>query len=424
MFKFIHTADIHLDSPLRGLSQYEGAPVDLLRNATRLAFSKLIDMALEEEVAFIVIAGDLYDGDWRDFNTGLFFVSEMNRLRRNNIRCFLLYGNHDAESQLTKNLPLPDNVSVFGTRKSQTFNLDDIHVALHGHSFKQRDTVDNLAADYPEPVSDAFNIGVLHTGLGGYAAHAKYAPCTLDQLKFKGYDYWALGHIHKQEVLHENPHIIFSGNLQGRHIREQGAKGAVLVTVGENTITDMEWIYPDCVRWTQLEIDLTTHNSHEEALRISKEAMQKAIDQEADRRTLVIRLILNNISPELCHSIMLGEAYFRAELQSLATGSHGEALWIEKIKFKVFSKTAAQPLKNHQDAVYELQGLLAEAPKDPALIHKINKDLGVLLSRLPLEIRSNSDLEFLLNLKEKKTGKLVEEVTPFLLSFLRELEEG
>ena len=186
MFKFIHAADIHLDSPLRGLSQYDGAPVDLLRSATRQAFTRLVDISLEEEASFVIIAGDLYDGEWRDFNTGLFFVAEMNRLRQKGIRCFLLQGNHDAESQLTKNLPLPDNVSVFGTRKAETFVLDDIQVAVHGHSFKQRDTFENLATDYPDPNSGAFNIGVLHTGLEGYAAHAKYAPCTLNQLKAKG----------------------------------------------------------------------------------------------------------------------------------------------------------------------------------------------------------------------------------------------
>lgn len=423
MFKFIHTADVHLDSPLRGLSQYDGAPVDLLRNATRLAFSKLIDIALEEEVAFVVIAGDLYDGNWKDFNTGLFFVSEMNRLRKNGICCFLLYGNHDAESQITKNLPLPDNVSFFQTRKAQTFNLKDLHVAIHGHSFKQRDTVDNLAMDYPEPVSGKFNIGVLHTGIEGYAAHARYAPCTLDQLKAKGYDYWALGHIHQQEVLHKNPHIIFPGNLQGRHIREQGAKGAALITVEENTVTDMEWIYPDVVRWTQLEIDLTAHKSREEILRISEEMMQKAIEQEAQGRTLVIRMILT-ICPELYSSIILDEAYFRAELQSLATGSHGDALWIEKIKLQVSQNITGQSNKDHQDAVYELQGLLAEATKDSDVIQTIKDNMVVLLNRLPSEIRSNSDLELLSYLVEGKTENLVEEITPFLLSSLIGLREG
>ncbi len=419
MFKFIHTADVHLDSPLQGLSQYEDAPVCLLRKATRSAFSKLIDMAIEEKVSFVIIAGDLYDGPWRDFNTGLFFVSEMHRLQKNEIRCYLLYGNHDAESQITKNLPLPDNVFPFPTRRAETFELRDIHVAIHGHSFKQRDIADNLATDYPEPVSDAFNIGVLHTGLERYAAHARYAPCTLDQLKAKGYDYWALGHIHKKEVLCENPYIVFPGNLQGRHIREQGAKGAALIIVEENTVTNMEWIYPDVVRWTQLEIDLTACKSHEEVLQISAEKMQGVVEQKAQGRTLAIRMILT-IRPELYSSITWDEAHFRAELQSLA---NGDVLWIEKTEFRVSPRLDEKSVKERQDAVFELQKMLGIATEDQALMEKINEDLAVLPSLLLPEIRSNSDLELLSCLEEEKTEKLIERVSPFLLSSLLGLQD-
>jgi len=419
MFKFIHTADIHLDSPLRGLSRYEGAPVDLLRKATRHAFTKLIDISLEEEVSFVIIAGDLYDGEWLDFNTGLFFVSEMNRLRQKSIRCFLLSGNHDAESQLTKSLPLPDNVSVFGSRTAETFTVDDIHVALHGQSFKQRDTFDNLAGDYPDPISGAFNIGVLHTGLEGYSAHAKYAPCTLNQLKVKGYDYWALGHIHQREILHEMPHIIFPGNLQGRHIREPGAKGAALVLVKEGSMVEINWIYPDVVRWILVELDLTSCHSREEALGIFEETVQNVVENEADGRTLAARVSFN-ISPELYHVLMQEETLFRAELQSLALGSHGEALWIEKVKFHVSPPSERVCQAVHHDAVSELQDMLSQAAEDPDLMQKITKDLEVLVSRLPSEIRADQDLELVNYLKEKKPEKLIEEVTPFLVSSLLE----
>ena len=419
MFKFIHTADIHLDSPLRGLSRYEGAPVDLLRNATRQAFTKLLDIALEEKVSFVIIAGDLYDGDWRDFNTGLFFVSEMNRLRQKGIRCFLLSGNHDAESQLTKNLPLPDNVSVFGSRTAETFTVDDIHVVLHGQSFKQRDIFENLAGDYPDPISGAFNIGVLHTGLEGYAAHAKYAPCTLNQLKAKGYDYWALGHIHQREVLNEMPHIIFPGNLQGRHIGEQGAKGAALVSVKDGSVAEIDWVYPDVVRWIFVEIDLTSCHSREEALGIFEETVQAVVEQEAEGRTLAARLLFT-ISAELHHALMQEETLFLAELQSLALGNHGEALWIEKVRFHVAPPREQVFQAVHHDAVSELQDMLAQAADDPDLMNKISKDLEVLVSRLPAEIRANPDLELVNYLKEKKPEKLIEEVTPFLVSSLLE----
>ncbi|MCP5069854.1 MAG: DNA repair exonuclease [bacterium] len=131
-WRFIHAADIHLDSQLKGLSAYEGAPVELLRTASRGAFSNLVDAALEEEVDFMVIAGDLYDGDWKDYNTGLFFSREMGRLDRAEIPVFVVYGNHDAESEITKQLSLPGNVQTFNVRNPQTHRLKDLKVALHG----------------------------------------------------------------------------------------------------------------------------------------------------------------------------------------------------------------------------------------------------------------------------------------------------
>lgn len=173
-FSFIHAADIHLDSPLVGLSAYEGAPFELLRGAPRAAFTNLIDEAIREKVNFMIIAGDLYDGDWPDANTGLFFAQEMGRLNRANIPVYIVNGNHDAESKLTKQLALPENVTVFSSRKPETHLIVDINVALHGQSFRDSKTEDNLAINYPKSKSDYFNIGILHTALEGHAAHASY----------------------------------------------------------------------------------------------------------------------------------------------------------------------------------------------------------------------------------------------------------
>ena len=181
-----------------------------------------------------------------------FFVAQMGRLREAHIPVYLLHGNHDAESQITRRLPLPDNVHVFGGQQPESFRIDDLDVVLHGQSYRQRDVSENLARSYPQPVDGTFNIGVLHTGLGGMGGHANYAPCSLDDLINKGYDYWALGHVHRAEVLHERPYIVFPGNLQGRHVRESGAKGARLVTVENNEIVDCAMVHTDVVRWAIL----------------------------------------------------------------------------------------------------------------------------------------------------------------------------
>ena len=177
--KFIHAADIHLDSPLDGLSAYTDAPLTLLRTATREAFTRLITEAIDQAVDFMVLAGDLYDGTWRDHNTGIFFCGEMGRLKKAGIPVYLLFGNHDAESEMTKKLQLPDNVFVFEARKPCTWRIEPLRVALHGQSFRQKETTENLATDYPPPLAGWFNIGVLHTALEGNAAHARYAPLQL-----------------------------------------------------------------------------------------------------------------------------------------------------------------------------------------------------------------------------------------------------
>jgi DNA repair protein SbcD/Mre11 len=177
-FRFIHAADIHLDSPLKGLAGHDGAASELIQTATREAFDNLISLAIEEDVAFVVIAGDLYDGDWKDYPTGLFFIKQAGRLASASIPLFLAYGNHDAESQITRSLALPDGTSVFSSKQPGTFELDEIGVALHGQSYRQRDISDNLVPAYPEPTPGRFNIGVLHTGLGGMGGHENYAPCS------------------------------------------------------------------------------------------------------------------------------------------------------------------------------------------------------------------------------------------------------
>ena len=283
-FRFLHAADIHLDSPLKGLAGQEGNAVERVRTATREAFDQLVGLAIDERVDFLIIAGDLYDGNWRDYKTGLFFVGGIGRLNKASITVYLLHGNHDAESQITKRLELPDNVHVFGTRKPETFDIGDLDVALHGQSFRQSDVTDNLVLDYPTPVSGAFNIGVLHTGLGGMGGHTNYAPCSLDDLVNKGYDYWALGHVHQAAVLHEKPHVVFSGNLQGRHIRETGAKGTSLVTVEENEIVDLSSVPCDVVRWVVLPVSLNAAASVGDVTERVRDALEFAVANEADGR--------------------------------------------------------------------------------------------------------------------------------------------
>ena len=173
---------------------YEGAPLEEIRGATRRAFSALIDLALDRRVDFVILAGDVWDGDWPDSGTGLFFIQETARLNNEGIPVFVVRGNHDAESRITKAMTFPDWIRIFDHRKPESFVLKDLSVVLHGQSFAQPDVTENIARGYPDPHADHINIGVLHTALEGYAAHSSYAPCTLAELHSKRYDYWVLGH--------------------------------------------------------------------------------------------------------------------------------------------------------------------------------------------------------------------------------------
>ena len=234
--RFLHAADIHLDSPLRGLDEYEGAPVDALRGATRKAFAALTQLAVAERVDLVILAGNLYDGDWPDYNTGLFFLNRVRELEQAGIPLVMLSGNHDAESVITRSISLPKSVFEFPTKRATTFRIEELKVALHGRSFPERAVTENYVLDYPDPVPGWFNIGVLHTSCDGRPGHATYAPCTVPQLKTLGYQYWALGHVHEYEELAWDPWIVFPGNLQGRSVRECGPKGAVLVDVEDGEV--------------------------------------------------------------------------------------------------------------------------------------------------------------------------------------------
>ncbi len=384
-FSFIHTADIHLDSPLRGLDGMEGPSVERIRTATRRAFDNLITEAVERKVDFVIIAGDLYDGDWRDYQTGLFFVGQMGRLSRAGIPVYILYGNHDAESQITKRLTLPDNVRVFSARKPETFSLENINVALHGRGYSDRDITENLAASYPAPVRGAFNIGVLHTGMGGMDGHANYAPCVLGELLAKGYDYWALGHVHQGRVISENPHVVFPGNLQGRHIRETGPKGAYIIAVDDNEISSFEPVYTDVVRWELLKIDAGGC----ERLSDIYERMRSAIEEEAgksDGRLLACRIELYGQSAIHDNLIISGDNLL-AEAHGAAHALGDGAAWVERVV------VSTDPDRRHDtdtgEILGDLYGILRGAEEDADLQNLLKSDLSEIISRLPSDIRSD-----------------------------------
>jgi DNA repair exonuclease SbcCD nuclease subunit len=413
--KFIHTADIHLDSPLSGLAAYKDAPADLLRTVTRDAFTRLIDLAIEETVDFMVIAGDLYDGTWKDYNTGHFFCREMGRLNKVNIPVYLLYGNHDAESEMTKKLTLPANVHTFESRKAHTFRIDALKVALHGRSYKEAATLDNLAASYPVPVLGWLNIGVLHTALGGYAAHANYAPCTLAELTAKSYQYWALGHVHEHAILQKDPWVVFPGNLQGRHIRETGARGAMLVTADETGIQSVERVLVDALRWHKTEVDVSSAATLPEVSRLVGQAFEQLMVDTPQNIYLCVRVCIQGKTA--AHGELFGlEKQLREDILGQAAALGMDRLWVEKVCLETEPRVDAAQMATRSDAIADLQKFLADAPDDPALLASLLEDLRPLVDKMPIEVVHG--VPELHAIRNGDVAGIVKSVTPGLLAYL------
>ncbi|GGF54667.1 metallophosphoesterase [Azorhizobium oxalatiphilum] len=376
-FRFLHAADLHLDSPLRGLAR-RGEAAGAFVEATRRALENLVAKAIELEVAFLIIAGDVYDGDWKDYATGQFFVRQMGRLARANIKVFLIRGNHDAESVITRNLPLPDNVHSFPVGAAESIGLPALGVTLHGRGFGTRHVPENVVLSYPPAASGQFNIGLLHTSLTGREGHDVYAPCTVEDLTRLGYDYWALGHIHQREVVSESPAVVFPGNLQGRHARETGPKGATLVSVENGRIMQMEALALDVARFAHVELDLSGLADipafHAAAGRVLAEARA-----EAEGRPLALRLTLTGRTDLHAHLTAHAEQVHE-DMQALAFHAGADVL-IEKVRLATSARQqAVQALE-----LAGFEAILDEVAADPAFRADLAATLAILRGKAPVE---------------------------------------
>lgn len=374
-FHFLHAADIHLDRSLNGLRPRDDVDFQL---APRLAFANLVDEAIDTESAFLLLAGDIYDGAWKDSGTGLFFNRQMGRLREAGIRVYVIYGNHDAQSAMPKTLHPPDNVRVFANHTPETFQLDEFKVALHGQSFPDPDTRDNLAAGYPAPKPGFLNIGLLHTALEGMPPHAPYAPCSLAQLCAFGYDYWALGHVHGHQVLAQDPWVVFPGNLQGLHVNEPGRRGAVRVSVKDGRIVGVEQVFVDVLRWGKVEVNLDGVTDQPEAWRRLSQTLQEAA-RAAEDRHLSVRVTFTGATP-LHAWLMLHPAQVEEEVLGQAAGV-SDAVSIERVRVQT-RDVSVRNVGEHGDALADLQSYLDQAALDPEFLDGLREVLTPVLAEL------------------------------------------
>lgn len=389
--KFVHAADLHIDSPLRGLERYEGAPVELMRGATRRAVEHLVDLCLEEEAKLLLLCGDLYDGDWKDYSTGLFFCHQMARLRQADVSVVWIRGNHDAASRLTQHLRPPEHVQELSHVRPATLEreIDGVSVALHGQGFSKPKATDDLTQRYPAPVPGAFNIGLLHTALDGREGHDPYAPCRVESLQNKGYDYWALGHVHQREVVARDPWIVFPGNLQGRHARETGAKGATLVHVQGGRVVEAEHRALDEVRWVHVVFDASQAASTDDVIDAVRERLANEVAR-AEGRTVAARVSV--VGASRAHALLsLNSERVEQEIRVSALDVGREATWIEKVVLRTRMLGEPLLLRERNDPMGALLRALESLRNDDAELVALAEELGELRRKLPRELLDGPD---------------------------------
>jgi DNA repair protein SbcD/Mre11 len=380
-FRFVHAADIHLDSPLLSLDEYPGAPVEEIRLATRKALRKLVDFAIESGAAFLVIAGDLFDGEWRDCNTGLYFISEVKRLRDAGIQAYIELGNHDAANRMTNGLPWPDHIRFFDHKHPERIPVPGCDATLYSQSFRLPHVEEDLTSTWPMGDPGSFNIGVLHTSASGDPGHELYAPCSLDSLRSRRYQYWALGHIHTRRELAREPWVVFSGNIQGRSVRECGPRGCYLVDVDDRGEVALTFEPLDVVRWQVLPIAVDGETSPGDLEALAQDAIERAA-VDAEGRTLAVRIRIEGHGPawnRAAGNVPGLRNRIRALAQEAAVPVHVE-------KLELSARLPESPEKPDAGPIAELRALIDEFRQDESMMAELEAEFADLKGKLQASV--------------------------------------
>jgi len=374
MIKVLHTADIHLDSPMRSLALRDPELRDQVQTATRAALTRIMDTALGEGIAALLIAGDLFDGAERSARTAAFLTDQLDRLRVSGIQVFYIKGNHDAENPLTGELIWPENVHVFDGRGSKVQLTDNVWI--HGVSFSDRHAPASLLPKFPAPVEGAVNIAMLHTSLIGAKGHNPYAPCTLNDLVESGFDYWALGHVHRRQVHSNTPWVVMPGTPQGRDIGEAGPKSSTLITIGKTI--EVEEVPTSVVEFLNLEID-TADTESDDTLRdlLRQRLRETAAGLNSDSG--VVRLTLTGDSPRRWQILRDRDVWTETAAQISRETGH---LWLDKLVFNLSDKATTG-----HSATDELAKIMDTIRKEPGFAETCRAELEVVLAELPAHRR-------------------------------------
>lgn len=379
MIRILHTADVHLDSPLKSLALRDEGLQRTVQTATRTAFARLVDFALAEDVSALLIAGDLFDGAERSAKTAAFLTGQLDRLKQADIPVFYIKGNHDAENPLTGEVSLPDNVHVFDGRGGR-HQLGETNIWIHGVSFSGRQAPDSLLPKFGSPEPDAVNIAMLHTSLAGSQGHDTYAPCSVAELSAMGFDYWALGHVHKRQVHSSAPWIVMPGIPQGRDIGEAGPKSATLLTIEDKTVSISE-VSTSAAEFLELKVDIGGCKTDDEVRSHARQQLQGVAEDLAADVGLVRVTVAGQTDRKW--QVLRDQDAWTEVIAELARSTG--RLWIEKTKFDLSEKPEGSASKS---AVGELETLMAEIREEPATAATMRDLLETLASEIPTTRRA------------------------------------
>lgn len=376
--RILHTADLHLDSPLRSLALRDAGLRDRVANATRIALGRIVETAIDREVAAVLIAGDLFDGRERSAHTAAFLLHALDRLRGHGIRVFLIRGNHDAENPVTGAIEWPDNVHLFSGRGGRVMLADGVWI--HGVSFARPHAPESLLGHFPPPVPGAVNIAMLHSSLAGAPGHDVYAPCSVAELVAMGFDYWALGHVHKRSVHATAPLVVMPGTPQGRDIGEAGEKSATLLTIADGAIA-IEEVPTAAVQFRHGTLDVTGIDS-EQGLRERLRAHLREHAPAAGAPACVLRVVLRGQTA--LHWQIERDRDVWTEFAT-QTAREFTTLWIDRLLLELTPKPTAAAGVGAAD---ELAGLIDTLRGELGFVAQARDEVDTLLRALPPEIRA------------------------------------
>lgn len=376
--RFVHTADLHLDSPFSGLRSVAPDNVtSALRQATFDAYENIIDLCIDERVDALLVAGDVYDGVDRSLRAQLKFLDGLKRLDGAGIRSFVCHGNHDPLDGWEARLDLPSSCVCFGDSVTGEPLLpeDPGRAAVYGISYPRRDVYENLSPRFRGLPRDGFSIGLLHASVGGNPDHDSYAPCSLSDLLNADIDYWALGHVHTRQILREEgPSIVYPGNPQGRHPNETGSRGAYLVDIDERGKVSLEFRATDAVRWQRGRLDIAGLDSEQKVLDSIFAAAESAFG-EAEGRPVVLRITLEGRGEMNRWLRRLGTLDEIVERLNEEYADISPWLWCERIQLETSSVVNREQVIHREDFVGDLARLSRDLSQSPGDLEELRESL-------------------------------------------------